>query len=44
MQPMRVHEGTQYGCDKCDPGYRRGEKMEKHQREWHEKAGSCNCK
>jgi hypothetical protein len=44
MQPMRVHEGTKYGCDKCDPSYRRGEEMEKHQREWHEKAGSCNCK
>jgi hypothetical protein len=41
MQRMRVHEGTKYGCDKCDPGYRRGEEMEKHQRERHEKAGSC---
>ncbi len=44
MQRMRVHQGTKYGCDKCDPGYRRGEEMEKHQRERHEKAGSCNCK
>ena len=40
MQRMRVHEGTKYGCDKCDPGYRRGEEMEKHRRERHEKAGS----
>jgi uncharacterized C2H2 Zn-finger protein len=35
----RAQEGTQFGCDRCDIGYRRGDEMEMHQRESHGKAG-----
>ena len=39
VQHMGVHEVTRLGCDKCDPGYRRGDEMKKHKRERHENSG-----